>query len=401
MSRINIFGNNITKENVIRNYLEIDEGSTFNEILVNKSKNNLQSLNYFKKVSTEITDGDEPKSKVVNITVEEKPTGEISAGAGIGTSGATLAFAVKENNYLGKGLKLDLNTTISEESIKGKFAVTNPKYNDTDKSVFFNIQALEIDKLKKSGFKTNKTGFGFGTNFEQYEDFVLGISTNTFYEKIETNSSASAKQKKQTGDYFDAFLNLDFFLDKRNQKFRTTDGFYSRYNIDLPMISDNNTLTNTYSYKAFTELYDENISSFAITLKAANSISGDDVKLTERLNIPSRKLRGFENGKVGPKDGNDFIGGNYYTSLNFNTTLPRLFANAQNLDALIFLDAANIWGVDYDSSIDETNKIRSSIGVGIDWSTVLGPLSFTLSEVISKADHDIEETFRFNLGTTF
>ena len=97
------------------------------------------------------------------------------------------------------------------------------------------------------------------------------------------------------------------------------------------MISDNNTLTNTYSYKAFTELYDENISSFAITLKAANSISGDDVKLTERLNIPSRKLRGFENGKVGPKDGNDFIGGNYYTSLNFNTTLPRLFANAQIL----------------------------------------------------------------------
>ena len=401
LARINIFGNNITKENVIRNYLEIDEGSTFNEILVNKSKNNLQNLNFFKNVSTEVIDADEPGSKIVNITVDEKPTGEISAGAGIGTSGGTVAFGVKENNYLGKGLKVDANASISAESIKGKFSVTNPKFRNSDKSVFFNIQALEIDKLKKSGFKTNKTGFAIGTNFEQFEDLILGISTSSFYEKIETNSTASARQKKQTGDYWDTFLNLDFFLDKRNQKFKTTDGFYSKYNIDLPLISNNNTLTNTYDYKIFTELFDENVSSFGITLKSANSITGDDIKLTERLNIPSRNLRGFESGKVGPKDGNDFIGGNYFTSLNLNTTVPQFFPNQQNLDAIIFLDAANVWGVDYNSSIDDSNKIRSSIGIGVDWYTILGPLSFSLSEVISKADGDIEESFRFNLGTTF
>ena len=73
----------------------------------------------------------------------------------------------------------------------------------------------------------------------------------------------------------------------------------------------------------------------------------------------------------------------------------------QNLDALLFLDAANIWGIDYDSSLDDKSKIRSSIGIGVDWYTVLGPLSFSLSEVISKADSDIEESFRFNIGTTF
>ena len=401
LARINILGNNITRENVIRNNLEIDEGGDFNEILVNKSKNNLKNLNFFKNVYTEVLDGKDPNTKIVNISVEEKPTGEISAGAGIGTSGGTVAFGVKENNYLGKGISVDANGSISKENIKGKFMVTNPNFNDSDRSLFFNIQALEVDKLKKSGFKTNKTGFSIGTNFEQYEDLNLGISTSSFYEKIETNSTASARQKKQTGDYWDTFLNLDFSLDKRNQKFRTTDGFISKYNVDLPLISDNNTLTNTYNYKFFTELYEDNISSFSLMLKSANSITGDDVKLTERLNIPSRMLRGFENGKVGPKDGNDFIGGNYITSLNVNTTVPQLFPNLQNLDALFFLDAANIWGVDYDSSIDDSSEIRSSIGIAIDWYTVLGPLSFSLAEVISKKDSDIEESFRFNIGTTF
>ena len=123
--------------------------------------------------------------------------------------------------------------------------------------------------------------------------------------------------------------------------------------------------------------------------------------MSERLIIPSRRLRGFERGKVGPKDGEDFIGGNYITALNLNTTLPQLFPNLQNLDATVFFDAANIWGVDYDSSLSDADKIRSSIGIGLDWYTVLGPLTFSLTEVITKEDTDIEETFRFNLGTTF
>ena len=399
ISRINIFGNNITRENVIRNYLEIDEGGVFNEILVNKSKNNLQNLNFFKSVNTDIIDGKDVNTKIININVDEKPTGEISAGAGIGTSGGTIAFGVKENNYLGRGISVVAYGSLSAESFKGKFSVTNPKFKDTDKSVSFNIQALEIDKLKKSGFKTNKTGFEIGTDFEQFKDLTFGISTSSFYEKIETNSTASAR-KKQTGDYWDTFVNLDF-LDKRNQKFKTTDGYYSKYTIDVPLISENNTLTNSYDYKIFQEIYEDNISSFSILLKSANSISGDDVKLTERLIIPSRRLRGFESGKVGPKDGNDFIGGNFLTSINMNSTIPQLFPNLQNLDAIIFLDAANIWGVDYDSSLSDGNKLRSAIGIGVDWYTVLGPLTFSLAEVITKESSDVEETFRFNIGTTF
>jgi hypothetical protein len=87
------------------------------------------------------------------------------------------------------------------------------------------------------------------------------------------------------------------------------------------------------------------------------SITGDDIKLSERLYIPSKKLRGFERGKVGPKDGKDFIGGNSVAAINFSSTLPGILENSENADFLLFMDIANIWGVDYNSSLDNSNKI--------------------------------------------
>ena len=401
IERINILGNNVTRESVIRNQLEIDEGDPYNEILANKSKNNLKNLNFFKSVKTNVLSGKNQNSKIINYEVEEKPTGEITAGAGVGTDGGSFFTGIKENNYLGKGISVNANATIASDSIKGNFSVTNPNVNNTDKSIFLNVKAEETDKLKDFGYKTNKTGLELGTSFEYLKDFNLGFSVSSFIEKMETDSTASASQQKQKGDYFDTFLKFDFDYDKRNQKYKTTDGFRSYYSIDIPLLSDTNTLTNAYNYTSFNEFYENDITSFSIFLSSANSVSSEDIKLSERLFIPSKKLRGFESGKVGPKDGNDFIGGNYLSTFNAQTNIPKVFENVQNLDAVFFFDAASVWGVDYDSALDDGGKLRSTIGVGLDWFTVIGPLSFSLTEVITKEDTDIKETFRFNLGTTF
>ena len=401
VEKINILGNNITRENVIRNQFEIDEGDPYNEILKNKTINNIKSLRFFNKVDSEVVQGSSIDTKIINITVEEKATGEISAGAGFGSNGASFMFGVKENNYLGKGLKVEANAMINEDSIKGIFSVTNPNLNNTDKSVYFLSEVSEIDRLTKNGYKANKQGFAIGTNFEYLNDFNLGVATSNYFEKIETNSTASARQKKQEGNYYDSFLNFNFDYDKRNKKFQTDDGFRSRYSINLPLISKTSSLTNTYNYQYYTELYENNITNFSVLLKTVDSLKNKDVKLSERIFLPSSKLRGFEFGKVGPKDGNDFIGGNYAASVNITSTIPQLLENSQNIDFLFFIDVANIWGVDYDSSIDDKSKIRSSLGIGMDWMTPIGPVNFTLSETISKADTDITESFRFNLGTTF
>ena len=400
VKKINIFGNNVTSENVIRNQFEVDEGDPFNLLLLNKSVNNIKSLNFFKAVKKDIIDSKDEKTKIVNIYVEEKPTGEISAQAGIGTDGGTIGFGVRENNFLGQGIGLDTNFNLSSESFKGKFSVTNPNYKNSDKSFYISAEASELDNYKTFGYKTSKTGVSFGTNFEYLNDLYFGIGNSNFYEKIETNSTASARQQAQEGNYWDSFLKLDFDYDKRNQKFQTSSGFRSFYSLDLPVISDTNTIKNYYSHSYYFDLFEKNISSLSVYMETANSLNNKDIKLSERISIPSKRLRGFESGRVGPKDGDDFIGGNYAYSLNFSSNIPSLFEESQNVDFLFFADAADLWGVDYDSSLDKS-EIRSSVGLGLDWFSPIGPMSFSLAAPITKADGDRTETFRFNLGTSF
>jgi len=228
----------------------------------------------------------------------------------------------------------------------------------------------------------------------------VGINNSNFYEKIETNSTASALQKKQEGNYWDSFIILDMNYDKRNQKFQTNSGFKSYYSVDLPIFSETNTIKNYYNYSQYFNFFEKNFSSISIHLQSANSLNNKDIKLSERITIPSSRLRGFEAGRVGPKDGDDFIGGNYAYSINFASNVPQFFEESQNLDFLIFADAADIWGVDYNSSI-KGNGIRSSVGVALDWTSPIGPLNFTLAYPVTKKTGDKTESFRFNLGTTF
>ncbi len=401
VDKINIFGNNVTKESVIRNQLELDEGDPFNEVLFTRSINNIKSLNFFKDVKTDIQNNNENETKIITINVEEKPTGEIMAGAGFGTSGTTTTFGVKENNYLGSGISLDAKLNLSEESIKGKMSLNNPNFNNSNKSIYTNIQSSETDRLTDFGYKTNKTGFTLGTEFEYFDDFFLGMGVNSYYESIKTDSTASSQQKKLKGNYFDNFLSLNFDYDKRNQKFQTTQGFRNYFATDLPIVSETNTLSNTFIISSYIEYIDNHVLKSSFYFKNSNSISGDNIKLSERLYLPSNRLRGFESGKIGPKDGNDFIGGNYISSLNFSSDVPKLLENSQTTDLKIFLDIANVWGVDYDASLEKSDDIKSAVGIGLDWFSPIGPMNFTLSQHLSKGSNDVTESFRFNLGTTF
>ena len=401
VEKINILGNNITREEVIRNNLLVDEGDAFNELLQTKTVNQLKSLNFFSKVESEIIDIENKNKKIINITVEEKPTGEIMAGAGVGTSGGTVAFGISENNYLGRGIEFASDISISAESLKGLISLNNPNYKGSNRSLNASLESTITDRLKDFGYKSNKTGFSFGSGFEFYDNLFWNIGFSSYIEKLETDSTASASIKKQEGSYFDTFFNQTFTYDKRNQKFKTTDGYISKFSQNIPLISESYTLTNAYDYKIYNQWLDENIFSFGLFAKATNSLSGKDVRLSDRIFLPSSKLRGFEYGKVGPKDGVDYVGGNYATSINLATTLPQIMPNLQNTNISVFFDAGNIWGIDYDSSLSDDSKIRSSVGIAVDFFTPIGPLNFSLTEPITKGNKDITESFRFNIGTTF
>ena len=220
IERINIFGNNITEESVIRSNLEADEGDPFNELLQTKSLNNLKSLNIFKTVESEIIDGLSPATKIININVVEKPTGEISLGAGIGTDGGTIGFSVSENNFLGKGVRLSTSLRVSPDTIKGNFTVNNPDFNYSGRSLITNIESTTTDKLKDSGYESSKTGFSLGTRFEKNENLFFSPSLSTYHENIDTNSTASASLKKQDGSYFENKFSYTFDYDLRDKKYK-------------------------------------------------------------------------------------------------------------------------------------------------------------------------------------
>ena len=184
VEKINIFGNNITRESVIRNQIEIDEGDPFNQILYAKSLNNIKSLNFFENVEGEVLDGDKFNTKIINITITEKATGEIFAGVGTGTEGSNVSFGVKENNYLGRGVIVDGNLSLSDTKVKGKLLISNPNYKNSDKSVNFSLQSSVTDRLNTFGYKSNVMGINLGTEFEYLDDLSFGITTKNSVEKI-------------------------------------------------------------------------------------------------------------------------------------------------------------------------------------------------------------------------
>ena len=400
IDRVNILGNFITEEKVIRNALIVDEGDAYNEILFNKSINELKAKNIFKSVKSQINTSEKnKKNKIIDIIIEEKATGEIFAGAGTGTSGSSITAGIKEKNYLGKGIALDTNLTLTDDEVKGRFSVTNPNFRNSDRSLTTTIESTSTDFMTSSGYKTSRTGLGFGTGFEQYEDLFINFDISLYYEKLDTSSLASEIKKRQEGDYFENLFSYSITTNKLDQNFQPTDGYRTSFTQTLPLISDDKAVENSFNASKYYSVNDNLILSAKLYLKAINSLD-DDVRVSKRVYIPSSRLRGFESKSIGPKDGTQYIGGNYGSALNLNTTLPNLLNDFENIDFSLFLDAANLWHVDYDSSLD-SNKIRSATGIAVNWFTPIGPLSFSYAVPISDASTDKTESFRFQIGTSF
>ncbi len=403
VEKVNILGNFQTVEEVIRNRLIVDEGDPLNELLFNKSIDQIKSLGIFKSVDTKISNGSEESLKIVDITVEEQPTGEISLAAGVGTSGSTIGGGVTEKNFLGKGINLKTNIEISEEKVKGQFVYSKPNFNYSENTLFTSFKSSTTDRIKDFGYETTDLGFSLGTKFEQYENLFFSPEIDLSIEDLKTTADASTNLKKQAGNYEDLYFNYGLDYDLRNSPYKPSSGSKSSFYQKLPVISANNEITNTLVLTTYKKLDKSTnmIGKASIYIRAVNSLDDSDVRISKRAKMPYNRLRGFEKDKIGPLDGTDYVGGNYVTSLNLSTNLPQVLSTMENFDFSYFIDIGNVWGVDYDGAADQSNYIRSSTGIGMDWLTPIGPLSFSLTQPLTKKSSDKTESFRFNLGTTF
>ena len=397
---INISGNTITNESVIRGELILDEGDPYSKLNLDKSISELKARSIFKNVKYEVLEGTEKNLKIININVEEQPTGEITAGAGIGTDGGLFALGIKENNWLGTGKAVSIDFEIDSESLSGVVNYRDPNYDFLGNTLNYSISSESNDKPDQ-GYENTLTAASIGTSFEQYKDIFLSLGLSASYDDLKTDSSASTALKKQEGTYSELSGNYGLSMDTRDRPFMPTSGSILTFGQNLPIYADKSFIANRFTASNYKYLNENVVGVGKFYLSTINGLGSDDVRISKRQSLSSKRLRGFERNKIGPVDNNDHIGGNYAAAVNFEANLPNILPDDTNVDMSVFLDFGNVWGVDYDSSLDDSNKIRSSTGVVANWMSPIGPMNFVFSQNISKAETDKTQGFKFNLGTTF
>jgi outer membrane protein insertion porin family len=402
VNKINIRGNTITEEKVIRDNLIISEGDQLNSSKVKKSIDNVKSKQLFSKVDYKIEDSDKKNFKDLNLFVKEQPTGSISAGVGYGSNGGLFEASINERNFLGKGINLNFTGRLSSEVIRGELSYADPNYINSNKELTSSLFS-EVDDYQNSGYQNKRVGTRFATKYEIYEDIFFRPNLGVQFDKLEVTGSASSLLRSRQGDFLTSSLGYNFLRDQRDSKFNPTSGsvIYFDQNI-ATFFSDIPTVQTGVGATFYKELFsDKFIGSAKARLANVVAFNDKDVKLSDRIFVSSSDLRGFEQRGVGPVDSGDHIGGNNLATLSLKSTFPNAIPENLRATTFLFLDMGNVWGADYSSTISDSSKLRTSTGVALDLMSPIGPLTFTYSIPLSKASTDKEQNFLFNIGSSF
>ena len=402
VNKINIQGNTITEEKVIRDNLTIAEGDQLNLSKVKKSVDNIKSKQLFSKVDFKTEDSDKKNFKDLNLFVKEQPTGSISAGLGYGTNGGLFEAAINEKNFLGKGINLNFTGRLSSDIIRGELSFVDPNYINSNKELAASLFS-ELDDYKNSGYQNKRVGTKFATKYEIYEDIFFRPNLGVQFDKLEVTGDASSLLKSRQGDFFTTSLGYNFLYDQRDSKFNPTSGSIIYFDQNLAtFFSDIPTVQTGVGVTFYKELFsDKFIGSAKGRLANVTAFNNKDVKLSDRIFASSSDLRGFENRGVGPIDSGDHIGGNNLATLSLKSTFPNPIPENLRATTFLFLDMGNVWGADYSNLISGSSKLRTSTGIALDLISPIGPLSFTYSIPLTKASTDKEQNFLFNIGSSF
>jgi outer membrane protein insertion porin family len=402
VNKINIKGNTITEEKVIRDNLVISEGDQLNSSKVKKSIDNVKSKQLFSKVDYKIEDSEKKNFKDLNLFVKEQPTGSISAGVGYGTNGGLLEASVNERNFLGQGINLNFTGRLSSDVIRGELSFVDPNYKNSNKELAASLFS-EVDDYSNSGYQNKRAGTRFGTKYEIYEDIFFRPNLGVQFDKLEVTGTASSLLRSRQGDFVTTSLGYNFSYDQRDSKFSPTSGsiIYFDQNI-ATFFSDIPTVQTGVGATFYKELFSEKfIGSAKARLANVVAFNDKDVKLSDRIFASASDIRGFEQRGLGPVDSGDHIGGNNLATLSLKSTFPNPIPENLRATTFLFLDMGNVWGADYSSSISDSSKLRTSTGIALDLMSPIGPLSFTYSVPLSKASTDKEQNFLFNIGSSF
>ena len=402
INRININGNTRTIDKVIRRSFAFSEGDAYNKYSVDYAKDKIKALNYFESVETiEVRVADSDRLDL-NVNVVEKSTGSATLGAGYGDqNGSTITAGITESNFLGKGQKLKLSASLATTQSLYDLSITEPFFRDKDLLVKFDLYNRFSDP---TNVKYETESFGIGMTLGFPLSYSNRISTNYALrtQKTKPDANASAYERLLSGTDTVSSIGYMLSIDKRNSPYKPSSGSIFKIEQNLAGIGGtSNYLQNSISYKKYKKFSKIFIAAFKLDLGSMNGYSGKYAPVDSMFDLGGKRLRGFKHGKVGPQLNNSFTGGNYYylSSIETNFDLP---IDEYDISSSLFLDVGSVWGLDdrY-TSIDDSHNVRASIGINLNWDSVIGPINFILAEPFMSEATDTTDKFSFDIGYNF
>lgn len=406
VERINIFGNMRTLDEVIRREFRLSEGDAYSASKLKRTEQRLNNLDYFEKVNIKPVQGSTPDKTQLDVSVEEKSTGEMTFGAGFSTvDGALADVGVTERNFLGRGQLLRARAMFAARREQFDLGFTEPYFLDRELEAGFDLYKTVQDYSSQSSFDREAIGGVLRTAYNLGEKTKHQMRYS--YEKSNiTNVSpfASTYIQQQAGENSTSMIGHSIIYDDRDSKRSPSRGLYFRANQDLAGLGGDDRFIR---HELQAEYYYPIAKKWTfMTAGSAGHIVGlgRDVRINQRFFVGSKDIRGFENSGIGPRDATteDALGGNIYYAGTGELRFPLGLPEDLGVTGATFIDVGSLWDLDSTGpGIQDNGSIRASAGVGVAWTSPFGPIRIDFAKAFLKEDYDREELVRFSFGTRF
>ena len=410
VERIDIEGNATTLDRVIRRQFTQVEGDPFDPRAIRQAAERIRATGFFSDVEVAGRPGTAPDQVIVDVDVEEQPTGSLGFSASFSTdTGAGLAVNFSEDNFLGRGqaLRFGFNTTDGSQSFT--FSFTEPQFLGRDLAASLSAFYTETSAQNRD-FDTLDIGLRAGLGFPISEfgrlNVYYGIEQNELSGLDPVNSSPVLLAEQ--GDRLSSYAGLQYSYDTRDTGLDPTRGVRLQFGAEFGGLGGDA----EYIETTFLGIAERQILREEVTLRASfeagalEMLSGTS-RLSDRFTLSSRQMRGFEANGLGPRDltvtNRDALGGNYFAVARFEAAFPLGLPDEYGITGGVFYDIGSVWGLDNTNGglVDDDLHWRQSIGFSIFWDTAVGPLRFNFTHPLEFEDYDLTRNFDLTVEARF
>jgi outer membrane protein insertion porin family len=399
------------------------EGDAHNRAHVDRSRQQIRGLGYFKEVEIEEVPGSAPDRTGLRVKVEEQPTGELSFSAGYSSvDQLILDLGISERNFRGRGQNLRARVSVGSLRQQIDFSFTEPRFLNRDLLAGVDLYTYRYNFSQQTAFDTASTGMNLRLGFPLTQNASMGLRYILRSDDVQVadslcNSGAvSTTLCAQRGSNITSSLGYTVRLDRRNDPVKPTRGFYVELSQDLAGVGGDVNYLKTETAGGWYYGFNKDFV-FSATGSAGYTAGwrGDTVRINDRFYKGGNSFRGFETAGIGPRDTTaqrgDALGGKMFAIGTAELTVPTFLPEQYGIKAALFTDVGTLGLLDdvdrqrtpgvFDPNIQDDLSLRASAGLSIFWRSPMGPIRFDFSQVLAKEDYDKTETFRFSTSTRF